>query len=112
MTCKIAKAQPVNPLMASLPEDRLTPYNRPFTFTGLDYFGPVMVTIGRRVEKRWVALFTCLSSRAVHLELSYDLSTDACILTIRNFISRRCKNIIGANEEAKRFSEVFDCNKV
>lgn len=58
-------------------------------YTGLDYLGPVQVAIGRRSEKRWVALFTCLTIRAVHLELAQDLSTDACIVCLRSFMSIR-----------------------
>lgn len=98
------------------------PFVRPFTYSGLDYFGSVAVTVGRRQGKRWVALCTCLTVRAVHLELAHDLSTDACIVEIRNFINRRGvparirsdngKNFIGANEEAKRFAEVFDCEQI
>ncbi len=73
--------------------DRLTPYVRPFSYSGLDYFGPVNVTIGRRNEKRWIALFTCLTIRAkiraVHIELAANLSIDACLICIRNFVNRR-----------------------
>lgn len=87
--CRVRSAKPAAQIMGQLPEDRVTPNVRPFTFTGLDYFGPVNVTIGRRREKRWVALFTCLTVRAVHLELARDLSTDACILCLRNFINTR-----------------------
>lgn len=121
-TCRIRNAQPAPPLMGSLPEDRVTSNVRPFTYTGLDYFGPVTVTIGRRTEKRWVALFTCLTIRAVHLELSHDLSTDSCIIVIRNFINRRGvpkrlrsdngTNFIGADAEAKRFSDVFEPQRI
>lgn len=67
------------------------------------------MAIGRRCEKRWVALFTCLSTRAIHLELAKDLSTDAVILCLRNFINRRGvpvrlrrdrgTNFIGASKE-------------
>ncbi|XP_037820369.1 uncharacterized protein LOC119609595 [Lucilia sericata] len=109
-------------LWGSLPKDRLTPYIRPFSYTGLDYFGPLTITIGRRHEKRWVALFTCLTIRAIHLEVAFDLSTDACILAIRNFINRRGlptrlrsdngKNFVGADQVAKRFSEVLDVARI
>ncbi|XP_073838192.1 uncharacterized protein [Musca autumnalis] len=120
--CKLRSVSPTPPFMGSLPSDRLTPNVRPFAYTGLDYFGPITITIGRRHEKRWVALFTCLTIRAIHLEIAVDLSTDACILAIRNFINRRGtpirirsdngKNFVGADQEAKRFQEVFDVIRV
>ncbi|XP_046803770.1 uncharacterized protein LOC124419201 [Lucilia cuprina] len=104
------------------PKDRSTPYIRPFSYTGSDYFGPLTIMIGRRHEKRWVALFTCLTIRAIHLEVAFDLSTDACILTIRNFINRRGiptrlrsdngTNFVGADQVVKRFSEVFDVARI
>lgn len=75
--------------MAPLPSARLTPYVRAFTFTGLDYFGPINVRFGRGSVKRWVALFTCLGTRAVHLEIAYSLSSESCKMAIRRFIARR-----------------------
>ncbi|KAH8394319.1 hypothetical protein KR200_007217, partial [Drosophila serrata] len=60
--CKLRRAQPMQPIMGPLPEDRLEANGWPFKHTGLDYFGPLHVTIGRRIEKRWVALFTCLTT--------------------------------------------------
>ncbi|XP_062540958.1 uncharacterized protein LOC134208999 [Armigeres subalbatus] len=87
--CKVRKAVPRPPRMSPLPEARLTPYIRAFTFTGLDYFGPVTVRVGRTNVKRWAALFTCLTTRAVHLEVAFTLSTESCKLAIRRFIARR-----------------------
>ncbi|XP_036347929.1 uncharacterized protein LOC118757311, partial [Rhagoletis pomonella] len=122
LECRLRKVQPEPPQMAPLPIDRLTPYIRPFSYTGLDYFGPIAVTIRRSTEKRWVALFTCLTVRAVHLELAHDLSTDSCIVALRNFMNRRGvpirlrsdngKNFVGTEREAKRFREVFDCSRI
>ncbi|XP_058448925.1 uncharacterized protein LOC131428882 [Malaya genurostris] len=86
--CRVAKATPKPPPMASLPAIRLTPFVK-FSFVGLDYFGPVLVKVGRNQVKRWVALFTCLTVRAVHLEVVYSLTTEACIMAVRRFISRR-----------------------
>ncbi|XP_070075675.1 uncharacterized protein [Drosophila takahashii] len=115
---KLRRARPTQPDMDPLPEDRLEANGWPFKYIGLDYLGPLFVTVGRRTEKRWVALFTCLTTRAIHLEMAHDLSTDSCIIAIRNFMSRRGpvvrirgdngKNNVGADREAKRFSEVFD----
>ncbi|XP_053968687.1 uncharacterized protein LOC128870108 [Anastrepha ludens] len=107
--CKNLSAIPESPLMGQVPSDRVTPFVRPFTYSGVDYFGPVLVAIGRRQEKRWVALFTCLTIRTIHLELARDLSTDAAIIVCRNFINRRGvpvrlrsdmgTNFVGASKE-------------
>jgi hypothetical protein len=75
--------------MASLPKQRLAPYTPAFNYSGCDFFGPIQVTIGRRREKRYGVLFTCLSTRAIHIELANSLDTDSCVLAIRNFINRR-----------------------
>jgi hypothetical protein len=56
---------------------------------GVDFFGPMMVVLGRRQEKRWGVIFKCLVIRAMHLELAHGLDTDSCIIAIRNFILRR-----------------------
>lgn len=87
--CKIRKCKPLPPRMAPLPEQRLTPYIRPFSYVGLDYLGPLEVAVGRRREKRYVAVFTCLVVRAVHLEVAHDLTTSSCIMAIRRFVRRR-----------------------
>ncbi|XP_058811097.1 uncharacterized protein LOC131675992 [Topomyia yanbarensis] len=87
--CKILKAQPRIPPMAPLPSARLANHVRPFTYVGIDYFGPLLVKIGRSSVKRWIALFTCLTVRAVHLEVAYSMSTASCISCIRRFVSRR-----------------------
>ncbi|XP_075157703.1 uncharacterized protein LOC142230970 [Haematobia irritans] len=113
--CKNRSAVAMPPLMGQLPVDRISPFVRPFSYTGIDYLGPYLVSIGRRNEKRWVALFTCMTTRAIHLELSRDLSTDAVILCLRNFINRRGvpvrirsdrgTNFIGASKEEFVLSE-------
>ncbi|XP_062698947.1 uncharacterized protein LOC134284246 [Aedes albopictus] len=89
MWCRVYRVKAQTPRMAALPHPRVTPYVRPFTFTGLDYFGPLIVKRGRSNEKRWVALFTCLTVRAVHIEVVHSLSTDSCKKAIRRFIARR-----------------------
>ncbi len=75
--------------MASLPEDRLLPDKPPFTNVGVDYFGPFDVKRGRSTVKRYGVLFTCLTIRAVHIEVADSLDTDSCINALRRFISRR-----------------------
>ena len=63
--CKIKNAKPRAAIMGPIPFDRLEPNIEPFKYTGLGYFGPLNVSIGRRTEKIWVALFTCLTVRAI-----------------------------------------------
>ncbi|XP_058456375.1 uncharacterized protein LOC131433794 [Malaya genurostris] len=75
--------------MADLPPARLAAFTRPFSFVGIDYFGPFTVSIGRRSEKRWGVLVTCLTVRAVHLEVAHSLTTSSCIIALRNFMARR-----------------------
>lgn len=108
--------------MGPLPEDRLNAFVRPFSYTGLDYFGPVNVSIRRRCEKRWVALFTCLVTRSIHLEIATDLSSDSCLLCIRNFVNRRgipCQirsdngtNFVGIKKELGKEEKFIDFGKV
>ncbi|XP_036347004.1 uncharacterized protein LOC118756341, partial [Rhagoletis pomonella] len=120
--CIINTAKPSAPMMGQLPVDRLTPYVRPFSYTGVDYCGPFFVTIGRRREKRWVALFSCLTVRVIHLEVAEDLSTDAFIICIRNFINRRGTpvrmrsdngtNFVGAQKLLRVEERLFDFNRI
>lgn len=87
--CRRLKANPKPPQMGDLPKFRTTAHIPPFAYTGVDFFGPMLVKIGRRQEKRWGALFTCLNSRAIHIELAASLSTDSAIMAIRRFRGRR-----------------------
>jgi len=64
-------------------------YQRSFTYVGIDYFGLIPVTVGRRKEKRWGVIFTCLTVRAVHLEIAHSLEASSCIMCIRYFFNRR-----------------------
>lgn len=120
--CKIRKAKPEPPLMGQLPEYRLTPNVRPFTHCGVDYFGPMEIKIGRRIEKRYGVLFTCLTVRAIHLEIAASLTTDSMIMALRRFISRRgCPlhmysdngtNLKGADKEMSTYIKQFDQDKI
>lgn len=90
-SCQRWRATPRVPLMADLPPARLRLLSPPFYSTGVDCFGPLYVKIGRRTEKRWGVIFKCLTTKAVHLELVSSLDSDAFLLALRRFISRRGK---------------------
>ncbi|XP_062533722.1 uncharacterized protein LOC134202737 [Armigeres subalbatus] len=87
--CRVYKSLPQIPRMAPLPLARMASFARPFTYTGLDFFGPLTVKVGRSSAKRWIAVFTCLTIRAVHIEVAHNLTTDSCVKCIRRFICRR-----------------------
>ena len=59
--CKIRKAVPHNPQMPELLLARVATYVAPFTYTGIDFFGPITVVVNRHKEKRYGCLFTCLT---------------------------------------------------
>ena len=88
MTCQRQRnACPGEQFMADLPEVRVVPEKPPFTFVGVDYFGPLEVKQGRSRVKRYGCLFTCLTTRAVHIEIAHSLDTDSMINALRRFIS-------------------------
>ena len=75
--------------MADLPSARLRLHKPAFYSTGVDCFGPMIVKVGRRHEKRWGIIFKCLTTRAVHLDLLNTMDTDAYLMALRRFIARR-----------------------
>ena len=82
VTCRKLRGALQEQKMANLPKDRLEPAP-PFTHCGVDYFGPWLIKEGRKELKRYGVLFTCLSSRAIHLEVSATLETDSFINALR-----------------------------
>ena len=109
--CRQRRARPQPPMMADLPEVRLTAHLPPFTNVGIDYFGPYTVRNLRKEQKRYGCLFTCLVTRAVHIELAYSLETDSFIMALRKMIARRGTpktvysdngtNFVGAEKELR-----------
>nr|XP_027237831.1 uncharacterized protein LOC113828955 [Penaeus vannamei] len=89
MKCRAICARPMTQEMADLPEDRIIPGQPPFTHTGTDCFGPFLVRKGRSNLKRYGIVFTCLTSRAVHIEVMDSMETDSFINALRRFTARR-----------------------
>ena len=88
-SCRRLRAKPEPPVIADLPDSRLGYQQPPFANTGVDYFGPILVRHGRKTEKRYGVLFTCLTTRAVHLEIAHSLDTDSCLVAVRRMMARR-----------------------
>lgn len=120
--CKLHRAVPVPPVMAPLPKARLSAFVRPFSYVGVDFFGPLLVVVGRRHEKRWGIIVTCLTTRAIHLELAASMNTSSCILALKNcfarrgtpieIISDRGTNFVGADKELKAAAAAIDQDKL
>ncbi|XP_041458034.1 uncharacterized protein LOC121410188 [Lytechinus variegatus] len=88
VTCKRLRGPLEKQKMADLPTDRLE-QAPPFSYCAVDYFGPFSITEKRSTVKRYVALFTCMASRAVHLESANSLDTSSFINCLRRFVNRR-----------------------
>ena len=99
------------PFMTDLPRERLQDRVFPFTNTGVDYFCSFEVKFMRKTMKRWCCLFTCLTTRAVHIEVVPSLEAETCLTAITRFIARRGKpstilsdngtNFVGAAKEMR-----------
>ena len=78
--------------MGQLPASRTTP-SPPFNTTGIDYAGPFTIKKGHTRKpvllKAYLAIFICFSTKAVHLEVVSDLTTEAFLAALKRFISRR-----------------------
>jgi hypothetical protein len=120
-SCKICIryfSKPQDQRMADLVEDQLASDKTPFESTGVDCFGPFLVKRGRSMEKRYGCIFTCLTMRAVHLELLHSMEADSFLNALMRFSARRgapkkirCDNgtnFKGACNEMKTSIEEFN----
>ncbi|CAK9814055.1 hypothetical protein ANTPLA_LOCUS8052 [Anthophora plagiata] len=116
------KTNPTSPQykMGNLPADRVTP-DRAFSTCGIDYAGPFLIRgrgRARASEKTYICLFVCFVTKATHIELATDMTTDAFLQCLHRFIARRgrCraiysdngKNFIGARNELKELGVLLD----
>ena len=115
-------ASPAAQVMVDLPVDRIQPDKPPFTFVGIDFFGPLLVKQGRSRVKRHGYLFTCLVVRAVHIEIAHSLDTSSFLDALRRFIARRGKrekirsdrgtNFQGAERKLKEYINEWNANQL
>jgi Family of unknown function (DUF5641)/Integrase zinc binding domain len=92
MICFRSRPKMMTQFMGQLPQARATP-SPPFAVTGVDYAGPLMMKVGAirspKMQKCYVAVFVCFSTKAIHLELITDLTTKAFMGALDRFESRR-----------------------
>ncbi|KAI8126852.1 Retrovirus-related Pol polyprotein from transposon 17.6 [Lucilia cuprina] len=85
-------------IMGMLPPERTT-LSRPFTNTGVDFAGPFDLKSyagrGCKLTKGYVLVFVCFSTKAIHLELTSEISTSAFMAAFSRFFSRRgCPHVM------------------
>lgn len=114
IVCFKVNPKSTNYLMGDLPAARIT-QAPPFANVGLDYAGPFLLkdrqTRGAKLIKAYICLFVCLVTKAYHLELITDLTSNAFLASLKRFTARRGKpiniysdngtNFVGANTELK-----------
>ncbi|XP_067649100.1 uncharacterized protein [Haliotis asinina] len=118
--CKKQKAKPAEQLMGSLPKSRVVSSMRAFVQTGVDFAGPFLTVQGRGKSrhKRYLCLFTCLATRAVHLEIAYGLDTNSFLNALfrmahrrgwpKEMVSDNGTNFVGAVKELKQLVKSLD----
>ena len=122
--CKRRKAKAMTQMMAPLPCKRTEKPLRAFINIGVDYGGPFLVKMGRGKSrvKRYICLFTCSSTRAVHIEMAFNLDTDSFLNCFWRFSHRRGiphnvvsdngKNFVGGTHELRDLVANFDLQKI
>ncbi|XP_036347061.1 uncharacterized protein LOC118756403 isoform X2 [Rhagoletis pomonella] len=119
INCYRLKPRVLQQIMSFLPKDRVRP-SRTFHTTGIDYCGPFHYkhTVRNRPPvKCYVCIFVCFATKATHLELVQDLSTQSFIAALKRFISIRGKpstiwsdnatNFVGAKNELEELRKLF-----
>ena len=96
------------PMMPPLPGSRVREAQA-FSRTGLDYLGPLYIKTSEGSKKAWVCLFTCLVTRAIHLELMKDMTAEEFLLGFRRFVSFRGTPVEIISDNALQFKSA---NKV
>lgn len=123
ISCRKAKKKCCQQIMAPLPAGRVKVPIRAFASSGVDYGGPFLVKVTRRTKaKRYLCLFTCLASRAIHLEVAFSLDTPGFLNALSRMTARRGKplemvsdngsNFVGAEREIGELVALLDGNEI
>ena len=109
--CKRRRNKPATQIMGPLPQVRLRFTFRAFDQTAVDYGGPFTTIQGRRHHrlKRWLCVFTCFSTQAVHLEVASGLDTDSFL---KEMVSDNGTNFVGAVNELKELVGQLDKDNI
>jgi transposase InsO family protein len=108
VTCRKVLGRPYEaPDPPPLPACRLTD-SPPFTVTGVDFTGAIYVKTQRGQEKVYICLFTCASTRALHLEVVTDLSVPTFMNAFRRFASRKSLPQVMVSDNASTYQSAAE----
>ena len=121
--CRMTEHKLESQLMGNLPKQRLIPQTPPSYYTSCDYFGPYLVKVGRnKTTKHYAVIFTCLNTRAIHLQLAVDNSAISFMQVLRRFFSIRGSpkfmlsdngtQLVGAARELREMLQGWDIQKL
>lgn len=119
--CHRHRAKAAEQLMGQLPVSRVRPA-RPFSYVGVDYAGPFNMkpNLPRSTTrlKGYIAVFVCMATKAIHLEVVSEMSAQAFIAALNRFCARRgtCNtifsdngtNFVGANNILSEFVDIIN----
>ncbi|XP_038215213.1 uncharacterized protein LOC119834785 [Zerene cesonia] len=92
VTCIRHSAQVNQQMMGQLPVSRVTAH-RPFLRSGVDYAGPISIRTtkgrGHHATKGYICLFICMATRAIHLEVVSDMTSETFLAAFKRFVARR-----------------------
>lgn len=125
VTCERYRAKTCEQLMADLPAARVLP-SRPFRNCGVDFAGPFRIAEHSRRGAPTISAYLCIfvdfPTKAAHLELTSDLTTQAFLAALDRMIVRRGRvehmhsdnglNFVGAANELRRLLEQWDKNEL
>ena len=124
MVCRRRRVQPATQIMAPLPAVRAQMWLPAFTNISVDFAGPFLTKQGRGKTrfKRYLCLFACMNTPAVHLEMAHGLDTDSFLNAFYRMTSRRGfpaqvisdngTNFVGAERELRQLVNTLDETKI
>lgn len=115
VVCKKFRGKPGTTEFAPLPQTRILE-SRAFENIGTDFAGPLYITENGKSKKVYIMLLTCAVTRAIHLELVPDITTESCLRGLRRFMARRGVPSTIYSDNAKTFKraslEIEELNSI
>ncbi|XP_011868350.1 PREDICTED: uncharacterized protein LOC105562254, partial [Vollenhovia emeryi] len=121
--CFRARPKFIHQLMGQLPPARVN-QTRPFSKVGVDFCGPFICkprVRSKALLKTYISVFVCFVTKAIHLEVVTDLTTEAFLAALRRFISRRGRcsdiysdnatNFVGADRSLQELKNLFETQR-